>query len=328
MLFKRLLLIGLVFSLALIYIPEISGLIQAQTPTNDENDAPYIYYYSNRYEAFVIERADGTDRRIFGENLINYDDYRLLDFNGHLLEGDFRANDYGWSPSGDWYAGEIVRVVTVGGTPSGETIKPFIINPTTGEKLTLLDNYQSAQIKWSPNRDIAMISAYREEWLPQDEYTLYNNELLVRYVYRDLLLIDVPRNTLIASVKFEQLTDEIGYFSSYFPITWSQDGKYCIVSMTTDEPNSNDRVFYVFDKNAHINQYTRKNVVSHNIPNSTQIAYLDDEALVVEDLVTNEQQRFDFVDDERYLDFNWSPSGNYALISSQENGLWFLSLSE
>ena len=29
-------------------------------------DAPYIQYYSPDHKAFIIERADGTDSRLFG----------------------------------------------------------------------------------------------------------------------------------------------------------------------------------------------------------------------------------------------------------------------
>ncbi|HML22848.1 MAG TPA: hypothetical protein PKD09_14450, partial [Aggregatilinea sp.] len=41
-----------------------AGPVAAQG--DSESDAPYIYYYSSDHNAFVIERADGTDTRLLG----------------------------------------------------------------------------------------------------------------------------------------------------------------------------------------------------------------------------------------------------------------------
>ena len=34
--------------------------------------APYIYHFSNRLQAFIVERADGTDTRILGDKLMKF----------------------------------------------------------------------------------------------------------------------------------------------------------------------------------------------------------------------------------------------------------------
>lgn len=53
------------------------------------SDAPYLYYYSKPLNAFVIERADGTDSRTLGENVLPAD--------AEVVYGS-------WSPSGKWLA--------------------------------------------------------------------------------------------------------------------------------------------------------------------------------------------------------------------------------
>src|SRR5687767_8446340 len=51
---------------------------------------PYLYYYSNTLNAFVVERADGTDSRILAHEIVGADVQSV--------------NMVGWSPSGDWLA--------------------------------------------------------------------------------------------------------------------------------------------------------------------------------------------------------------------------------
>jgi hypothetical protein len=55
-----------------------------------ESTAPYLYYFDSERSAFVVERADGTDSRILGQNLMSSD----VD----------TVDGAGWSPSGKWFA--------------------------------------------------------------------------------------------------------------------------------------------------------------------------------------------------------------------------------
>lgn len=57
--------------------------------TAAQSDAPYIYYYSRLLEGWVIERADGTDSRLFAQGMMPRD---------HLA-----VWERGWSPSGEWF---------------------------------------------------------------------------------------------------------------------------------------------------------------------------------------------------------------------------------
>lgn len=62
----------------------------------DFSDAPFLYYYSSQQEAFIIERADGTDSRILA-------DYKLPQLEGSSQSGG-RIEGPGWSPTGKWFA--------------------------------------------------------------------------------------------------------------------------------------------------------------------------------------------------------------------------------
>ena len=78
-----LLILGLMLFLSALPSAELSA--QGDIPS----DAPYIYYYSDWLDSFVIERADGSDSRLFGAGLIP---------DGTNMVGGGR-----WSPSGEWF---------------------------------------------------------------------------------------------------------------------------------------------------------------------------------------------------------------------------------
>jgi hypothetical protein len=43
--------------------------LTAVPPTAEDEQAPYLYYFSRLHGAFVIERADGTDGFLFGDKV-------------------------------------------------------------------------------------------------------------------------------------------------------------------------------------------------------------------------------------------------------------------
>jgi WD40 repeat protein len=55
-----------------------------------QSDAPYVYYYSRLLGGWVIERADGTDSRLFAQDVMPPE---------HQV-----VRQIGWSPSGEWFA--------------------------------------------------------------------------------------------------------------------------------------------------------------------------------------------------------------------------------
>ena len=67
------------------------------SPFQVDSEAPFIYYYSDSLQAFIIERADGTDSQI----LIAFTPPPAWDWENSqpmVVIGP------GWSPSGNWLA--------------------------------------------------------------------------------------------------------------------------------------------------------------------------------------------------------------------------------
>lgn len=57
------------------------------SPLNADDSPPYIYYYSYAENAFLVERADGTDTRIFAASILD--------------EAPITIVGPGWSPNGE-----------------------------------------------------------------------------------------------------------------------------------------------------------------------------------------------------------------------------------
>jgi hypothetical protein len=122
--------------------------VQAQ----DEELPPYLYYYSDVLNAFVIERADGTDSRVIGGGLMP-------------SETNHVVIDPGWSPSGNWLAW------TSGTYIFDQRIyqRPWIVSADGSQRISLLDEVRDINdIKWSPTEDLLFVSDIgnykNEEW--------------------------------------------------------------------------------------------------------------------------------------------------------------------
>ncbi len=115
------------------------GGIPARAQTTQ---APYLYYFSDKLKAFVIERADGTDTRLLGAGLMK------LTTQGEVDPFGFWVSGPGWSPSGKWFAWTTAQANNY--NQSGD--KPYIISADGTHRVTLLDNLENAQISWAPTR--------------------------------------------------------------------------------------------------------------------------------------------------------------------------------
>ena len=83
----RLLLALVIFlSTVLTTFPQPEQISLAQ----NQDESPFIYYFSINHQVFLIERADGTDSWLLGEGIMPDD---------HTFMFDTR-----WSPSGKWFA--------------------------------------------------------------------------------------------------------------------------------------------------------------------------------------------------------------------------------
>ncbi|MCI0711872.1 MAG: hypothetical protein L0154_17075 [Chloroflexi bacterium] len=172
---RRLLVIVLVLLVIPISQPVLSGF--------NDSDAPYIQYYSDYLNAFVIERADGSDSRVLGEGLFPPDAWSVS------------SHDMKWSPSGEWLAfeselsrrGEIVThptkftVLSADGQRTLETIE------TLGERIT--------GFYWLSTRDILMVNGGGSTvWDQKPESEIRRTEYF---------MIDANTDSVISEIEIE-----------------------------------------------------------------------------------------------------------------------------
>ena len=165
--------------------------------TVQTNDAPYIYYYSDALNGFIIERADGTDSRIIGQG--------VMEEPASALEGP------GWSPSGKWIAWR-----------NYSAFEGYVIS-VDGREIEFLDQFACVHtMVWHPDKDILLIHGtiqklreeLREVYYAQGKYWEQAPCTRTRYpVIMTYWLIDVEENRLIASTNHE--VDE-GYLFYYW----------------------------------------------------------------------------------------------------------------
>lgn len=160
---KRLLLILLICITLMPVLP-------ASTAQPPGSDAPYLYYYSERLNAFVIERADGTDSRIFGDVALH-----------QSTNSVFGA---GWSPSGKWFA-----FITKQRQPFGfyETLQTVLLD-ARGQVHELPDlEGEIDSIQWELSEDILLaVMLESVEGTPAE----------IKYYY----LLDVANGTIKADL--------------------------------------------------------------------------------------------------------------------------------
>lgn len=124
---------------------------QAQEPAN-----PYIYYYSDTFNAFIIERADGTDTRVLGDGLMPWpEEDQAMEVDGP-----------GWSPSGRWFAWTYAYVDAYGGR--SEICNPLIVSADGSTRLTLLDGLCGVRLAWASDRDVLFVAAHEAERIPRE----------------------------------------------------------------------------------------------------------------------------------------------------------------
>lgn len=119
-------------------------------PSADSEDIPYLYYYSDLLNSFVIERADGTDSRTLAADVMPVE---------HLI-----MRGPGWSPSGRWFAWTSSEYRGPGYAPA----QGWIVSADGTHRITLLDHVQDVQaMLWSPAGDILFV--VESSYPPQDD---------------------------------------------------------------------------------------------------------------------------------------------------------------
>lgn len=112
-------------------------LIGLPTLHADEDKPPYLYYYSHMLGGIIIERADGTDSRHIGADVIP--------------AGMSGIGGPGWSPSGKYFAGRGVNI----GTYRLNILEHFVMDTSGQPVINEIETFgQPNYMEWSPERDI------------------------------------------------------------------------------------------------------------------------------------------------------------------------------
>lgn len=118
-------------------------IIEIEAQNTEE--APFLYFYSYEESAFIIERADGSDREV----LVNY---TFPENSGVILDGVGYLGGDGWSTSGDWF---VWTPFLRNGIPSQEA---YMVNRFDKTIIDLANDYSiTAYMSWSPNEDLLLL---------------------------------------------------------------------------------------------------------------------------------------------------------------------------
>jgi Tol biopolymer transport system component len=149
--------------------------------------APYLYYYSDLLNAFVIERADGTDSRLLADGVTPDDN--------NAVRGP------GWSPSGKWFAW-----TSTGGSTSAE--RPWLISADGTRRFSGLAHVfigESGGISWSPVDDRLLVVDDTQLWDQGGGYVYY--------------LVDAEAEQIVTSFEIPRAGRICGS-------AWTPDGQY------------------------------------------------------------------------------------------------------
>lgn len=152
--------------------------------TTAQDDSPYVYYASDEHNAFIVERADGTDTRIFGAY--------IPDLSRSWVYGP------GWSPDGQYFAFHF---------PLTRYPNGGYIDPTTDEMVWLDDMWAYETLHWEPSSDKLLLFGI----MNADEDF---------YPYISVWLMDIQQEKLLATFQSRRGRTSVGYN----PIMWLETG--------------------------------------------------------------------------------------------------------
>src|SRR5262245_6691333 len=196
----------------------IAPAVQAQ-----DSSAPYLYYFDSFVQAVIVERADGTDSRLLGAETIPDTSY---------------VTGPGWSPSGRWLAGTSRQ-----GNPYGNDLAyaPWAISADGKRQVTVLDDYTTAALWWSPTEDFLFAIGLIDDPAYQDTYNI------------GFRLVDAEQDEILASSEIQTQAD-FGFYNmpdlwSSSDVRWTADGRYVIAKGTPGYAETAS--YFVYDAAAH-----------------------------------------------------------------------------
>ena len=285
-----------------------------------DSDTPYIYYYSYAHNAFVIERADGTDTRLLGEGLMTLD------------EGaeSIHVAGPGWSPSGKWFAWTESQVYAAGAPWSGYA--PYVLSADGTQRLILPDTLRDAQLAWSKNEDVLFVVSHQTEQLnrndPGDSHSTID-------LY--LAIIDVPTGTILGQIEERTFSDYYLYQpGSIRPkLVQTKDGEHVIV-LFNDIPGGGSykgtAVVYILDAaggivERQLNAFGPVNIDDQlyyaafpSISPAGWLVYPTENGFYAGNLLSGRHLSFPALIAPSSI--AWDPSGQFALV--MDDDLWLL----
>ncbi len=270
--------------------------------SNDTN--PFIYYYSFANSTFVVERADGSERKLLAR-------FQLPDTHT-WIEGA------GWSPSGKWFSWTSAAPF---GT-SSPNMNVDIVSRDGSSHFSLLDEVGNRAIvrkaMWSPVQDLLLFSytfvADTGDWVAQ------------KIVVHDPI---TNRNL----IEFENPHQG----AHFLRVSWSPDGKSIAafdgdVYLLTLENSDNDLI-HISSQDDASEICSDFGSLPHWIDEKT-IAYLHPQRpeLTINNLSSQMLTSIDFPDGE-ITHVDWSSDAAYALVYLQpvssdiDPQLWLTSLT-
>lgn len=237
-----------------------------------ESDAPFIYYYSQADNAFVIERADGADRHMVGKGLIHLND---------------SLPALHWSPGGKWllwsqdwngtsrefamrYDGQMLIEMPSGGVRWSPTDDYYLYSPDLYSRIPHLeydtylidmDTQQTLRtfhvmggVGWSPD---GRLFSYIGETYGEFVTETWDGSTTSRYIYRPdapsaisiawdkagLLYLHPERHTLILeNVERGTLVEFAPPIQPFGRIAWSPDQQYALIYIVLEKEAATEEV--------------------------------------------------------------------------------------
>lgn len=280
------------------------------------NDAPYIYYFSDDLNAWVIERADGTDRRLLGQGVVQ----KALDAYSIVVDGA------GWSPSGKWFAFSAQSVFPYPFRGIDDS-SSYIISSDGNSQLPYISHLKHAKMAWSPNEDLLLVAANFDDYDPASTAQQgYPAELQTSF-----MLIDTNQNKVLAALeeRIELANEESRLrFDGPVAVKWIAGGEYGVTLLQRNDGNSETTIVTLFDRFGGVSQHQFDQVLSERplwprrtlpISSNGDIAYMVDKSLIVENIISGIQHEFDV--ELTSAEAIWNDTGQYALIRGGEDYL-------
>lgn len=299
-----------VLFMCLLTLP-LAAKLQSEAP-------PYLYYYADYLNAFVVERADGSDSRQIGQGLVPEQDNTFI--------------GPGWSPTGKWFAWtSFYNGGAIGGT--GESTS-YVITTDTGEPFKQVNGLANAFLAWSPNEDTLLIID------PTDRMMV--DEATIPHFLARISLIDMTSQTVITEFDLD-VNGIPKWAAGTSDIIWSSDGQfaafyyrpylepyqetYKIVTITKDGMMQEQPV--------HATTTTAYMGTVPPLPQNLIVRYEPFRQIIaVNNPLTGETSEIDALisQDSFWQTFDWNATGDFALIDEYvaypQHRLWLLSLTD